>query len=259
MEFSDSLHRYFVDQLAGHARADNAAGPGFVLAAADLQLRQLEKLAEHGSPEVGVLTASYAEFTGWLLQDSGDNVGALRHTDQAVELAEVFGDSSLTAYNLMRKSNILTSLHEWQRARSVAQKAVVLAERDAPDLLPVCLRQHALAQSYLRDEREAKEALQRALDLTKPAVRDSTNPSAYCTTSYVQMEAALCLLAVGNPVRSPRRVPGRWRPGQRNWCVTSRCVWPGWLLPGASFGRSRRPVSPRSTLCSVSRLRRLLV
>ena len=129
MEFSDSLHRYFVDQLAGHARADNAAGPGFVLAAADLQLRQLEKLAEHGSPEVGVLTASYAEFTGWLLQDSGDNVGALRPTDQAVELAEVFGDSSLTAYNLMRKSNILTSLHEWQRARSVAQKAVVLAER----------------------------------------------------------------------------------------------------------------------------------
>ena len=60
----------------------------------------------------------------------------------------------------------------------------------------MCPRQHALAQSYLRDEREAKEALQRALDLTKPAVRDSTNPSAYCTTSYVQMEAALCLLAV---------------------------------------------------------------
>jgi tetratricopeptide (TPR) repeat protein len=199
VEFSDSLHRYFIDQLAGHARADNAAGPGFVLAAADLQLRQLEKLAEHGSPEVGVLTARYAEFTGWLLQDSGDNVGALRHTDQAVELAEVFGDSSLTAYNLMRKSNILTSLHEWQRARSVAQKAVVLAERDAPDLLPVCLRQYALAQSYLRDEREAKEALQRALDLTKPAVGDSTNPSAYCTTSYVQMEAALCLLTLGNP------------------------------------------------------------
>ncbi len=104
MEFSDSLHRYFVDQLAGHARADNAAGPGFVLAAADLQLRQLEKLAEHGSPEVGVLTARYAEFTDWLLQDSGDNVGALRPTDQAVELAEVFGDNSLTAYNLMRKA-----------------------------------------------------------------------------------------------------------------------------------------------------------
>jgi len=81
----------------------------------------------------------------------------------------------------MRKSNILTSLREWQRARSVAQKAVVLA------------------QSYLRDEREAKEALQRAADLTKPAVSDSTKPSAYCTTSYVQMEAALCLLALSNP------------------------------------------------------------
>jgi hypothetical protein len=76
VELSDSLLRYFADQLAGHARADNAAGPGFVLAAADLQLRQLEELAEHGSPEIGVLAARYAEFTGWLLQDSGDDVGA---------------------------------------------------------------------------------------------------------------------------------------------------------------------------------------
>jgi tetratricopeptide (TPR) repeat protein len=208
VELSDSLLRYFVDQLAGHARADNAAGPGFVLAAADLQLRQLDELVEHGSPEVGVLTARYAEFTGWLLQDSGDDVGALRRTDRAVELAEVFGDSSLTAYNLMRKSNVLTSLRERQRARSVAQKAVMLAERDAPDLLPVCLRQYALAQSYLRDERETKQALQRALDLTRPAVGDSTNPSAYCTTSYVQMEAALCLLALGNPAAAAAACAG---------------------------------------------------
>lgn len=202
VELSDSLLRYFVDQLAGHARADNAAGPGFVLPTADLQLRQLEELAEHGSPEIGVLAAKYAEFIGWLLRDSGDDVGALRHTDRAVELAEVFGDSPLTAYNLMRKSNVLASLRERQRARSVAQKAVMLAERDAPDLLPVCLRQYALAQSYLRDEREAKQALQRALDLTMPAVGDSTNPSAYCTTSYVHMEAALCLLTLGNPAEA---------------------------------------------------------
>ena len=62
-----------------------------------------------------------------------------------------------------------------------------------------CIRQYALAQSYLRDKREAKRALQRALDLTKPSVGDSTNLSAYCTTSYVEMEAALCLLALGNP------------------------------------------------------------
>ena len=191
---------YFVDQLAGHARGDNAAGPGFVIAAADLQRRQLEELAEREAPEVGMLTARYAEFTGWLLQDSGDDVGALRHTDRAVELAEACGDRSLTAYNLMRsKSNVLTSLRDWQRARLVAHKAVMLAERDAPDLLPVFLRQYALAQSYLRDEREAKSALHRALGLTKPVVGDSINPSAYCTTSYAQMEAALCLLALGNP------------------------------------------------------------
>jgi tetratricopeptide (TPR) repeat protein len=198
-EISDSLLRYFVDQLAGHAQADNIAGPSFVLTTADVQLRQLGQLVEYGAPEVGVITARYAEFIGWLLQDSGDNNAALRHTDRSVELAETFGSSSLTAYNLMRKSNVLTSLREWQRARAVAWKALTLAEREAPDVLSVCLRQYALAQSYLRDEREAKLALQRALELAKPTVGDSTHFSAYCTTSYVEMEAALCLLALGNP------------------------------------------------------------
>jgi len=231
VEISDALLRYFFDQLAGHAHADNLAGPGFVLPAADLQLRQLEELAQHGVPEVGVLAARYAEFTGWLLQDSGDDLGALRHTDRAVELAEASSDAPLTAYNLMRKSSVLTSLREWQRARSVAQKAVALAEQVAPGLLPVCLRQYALTQSYLRDEREAKPALQRALDLTKPTVGDSADLSAYCTTSYVQMEAALCLLALGNPAAAAAA------------CVEALEYWPAELVRDESLCLTRLAVA----------------
>lgn len=75
----------------------------------------------------------------------------------------------------------------------------MLAEGETPGLLPVCLRQYALTQSYLGDERKAKPALQRALDLTTPTAGADDDLSPYCTTSYVQMEAALCLLALGNP------------------------------------------------------------
>lgn len=231
VDISDALLRYFVQQLAGHVQADNLAGPSFVLATADLQLRQLEELAQHGAPEVGVLAARYAEFTGWLLQDSGDDLGALRHTDRAVELAEASGDASLAAYNLMRKSSVLTSLREWQRARSVAQKAVTLAERVAPGLLPVCLRQYALAQSCLRDEREAKPALQRALDLTAPTVGAQADLSAYCTTSYVQMEAALCLLTLGNPAAAATA------------CVEGLEHWPAELVRDESLCLTRLAVA----------------
>ncbi|MCA1672419.1 MAG: hypothetical protein LC799_09520 [Actinobacteria bacterium] len=185
----------------------------------------------HGAPEVGLLAARYAEFTGWLLQDSGDDLGALRHTDRAVELAEASGDASLAAYNLMRKSSVLTSLREWQRARSVAQKAVTLAERVAPGLLPVCLRQYALTQSCLRDEREAKPALQRALDLTAPTVGAQADLSAYCTTSYVQMEAALCLLTLGNPAAAATA------------CVEALEHWPAELVRDESLCLTRLAVA----------------
>lgn len=198
-EVSDALLTYFVDQLSIHARADNATGPSFVLTTTDLQSQQLEILANCGPKEVRLLAARYAEFLGWLLQDSGDNIKALRHTDRAVELAEANGDVALTAYDLMRKSSILTSLREFERAKFIAWKAVALAEREAPSLLPVCLRQYALAQSYLRDEHAAKTSLQRALELSQPTVAASNGLSPYCTTSYVHMEAALCLLALGDP------------------------------------------------------------
>jgi hypothetical protein len=59
-EISDSMLRYFIHQLAEHSRADNIAWTEFRIAAADVQLRQLEQVVEHGAPEVGAITARYA-------------------------------------------------------------------------------------------------------------------------------------------------------------------------------------------------------
>ena len=112
-----------------------------------------------------------------------------------------------------------------------AQKAVTLAERVAPGLLPVCLRQYALTQSYLRDEREAKPALQRALDLTAPTVGAQADLSAYCTTSYVQMEAALCLLTLGNPAAAATT------------CVEALAHWPAELVRDESLCLTRLAVA----------------
>lgn len=190
---------YFARQRDEHARLDNLAGPRFVLATASTQLRQIEKLAENGAPEVARLAARYAEFTGWLHQDAGELTEAMRLTNQAVDLAEACGDEELTTYNLMRKANVLTATGNRQAAASTARRALTAATDRFPSLIPVCLRQQALAAARLGDVTTSREAIDRALALADRNVTTGRRYSAYCTTSYVRMEAALCLLSLREP------------------------------------------------------------
>ncbi|MGH8951613.1 MAG: hypothetical protein ACRDX9_09325 [Acidimicrobiia bacterium] len=209
---------YFIEQLGQHARMDNVSGPAFVIATSCLQLKQLEKLASgDGDGEVLRMASRFAEFNGWLLQDSGQNGHALRVTERAIDLAEALGDSELTTYNLMRKSNILTAMHDMtSNPVVIARKAVDLAKRDAPDLLPVCLRQQALTDSGLGDEKATKIALDNALNIAASSkVNENNSLASYCTTSYIQMEAALCLLALRRPaeaVKACEDALGDWPP-----------------------------------------------
>lgn len=86
-----------------------------------------------------------------------------------------------------------------QLAGTTAQKALADATERFPHLVPVCLRQRALAAARLRDEHGARDSIERALRLTRASVDSSDTLSPYCTTSYVQMEAALCLLFLRQP------------------------------------------------------------
>ena len=113
-ELSPEVSAYFVGQLAEHVRMDNLTGPAFVVDTVVGQLAQVHALP---GAEAQRIAARYAEFTGWLLHDSGETTKALRYTDQAVDLAEAAGDDHLSIYNLMRKSNVLSSLGEHQRRR----------------------------------------------------------------------------------------------------------------------------------------------
>ena len=87
------------------------------------QVHQLRQIAEHGPVEAVELAARFPEYAGWLHQDSGDLDRALRYTDEAVDLADRAGNAGLTAYNMMRKSNVLTARGEQQRAKTTAQRA----------------------------------------------------------------------------------------------------------------------------------------
>ncbi len=199
LQLSDDTLSYFRVQFAEHVRMDNLVGPGLVIDVVLVQYQQLRTLAEQRSVETFQLAANFAELAGWLHQDSGDLSLALKYTDESVDFAEAAGQVDLLAYVLMRKSNILSAVGDHQRAILTAQRALTVAERSAPHLAAVCLRQVALAHAYLGHEMAARAALDRALELATPTVESDNELSPYCTTSYVHMEGALCFLVLGQP------------------------------------------------------------
>ena len=148
LRLSDNTLNYFRGQFVEHVRMDNLVGPGLVIDTVSIQYRQLRVLVERGPAETMQLAARFAELTGWLHQDSGDSSSALKYTDESVDLAEAAGDVSLVAYTTMRKSNVLSAAGDHHRASLTARRALTLAEKNAPHLMAVCLRQAALTHAY---------------------------------------------------------------------------------------------------------------
>lgn len=226
-ETPPAVLEYFCEQLREHSRLDNLAGPSYVLATARSQLHQLEQLAETGSGEVARLVARYAEFVGWLLQDSGDPQCALESTNRAIDYAGLAGDPELATYCTMRKSNILTDLGQHQLAASTARFALSSATDLSPTLAPVCLRQLALAAASLADEAGCRHAIEQAL-----SVNDAhTILSPYCTTAYLWMEASLCLLTLGQPAAADQA------------CAAALAEWPQSLVRDRTLCLARRAVA----------------
>jgi tetratricopeptide (TPR) repeat protein len=228
---SAAVVEYFEQQLVAHARLDNLVGPNYVLDTALGQLQQVEHLAAGGAPKLSELGSRYAEFTGWLHQDLGNNAEALRLTNRAVDLAEVAGDCARATYNRMRKANVLMAAGDLHPAAATAQRSVAEASERFPHLLPVCLRQEALTSARLGDEHAARAAIERAVGLTQATVDASDSDSPYCTTSYVQMEAALCLLHLRQPAAAEEA------------CTQALADWPDELVRDRVLCLARRGVA----------------
>ncbi|MFD0901678.1 helix-turn-helix domain-containing protein [Actinomadura sediminis] len=97
------------------------AGPGAVLPAVITQTHVLRDLAARAPArtrdELLVLAARFAEFAGWMAQESGDDEAALWWTAKAVETAAAGGDRDLAAYALVRRA--LVALYRDDAARTV--------------------------------------------------------------------------------------------------------------------------------------------
>ncbi|MER8046256.1 helix-turn-helix transcriptional regulator [Streptomyces sp. NPDC094032] len=96
--------------FAEFRRLGQSAPAALVLPGLAAQARALPSLARTSGARTArglyVLASRYAEFTGWMAQESGDDRSALEWTDAAVRLAEAAGDRDLAAYALVRRGLI---------------------------------------------------------------------------------------------------------------------------------------------------------
>ncbi|HEY6795139.1 MAG TPA: hypothetical protein VI248_10705 [Kineosporiaceae bacterium] len=196
---------YYEILFGEHVRADNLMGPRPAL---EIVSRQMEILAsavrqarDIERPPLVRLACRYEEFLGWLNQDAGYLDQAMIHTDRARDLATEIDDPRLTAYLLMRKSNVASDASDPSLALSLAKAALRAAPGMIGSMRAVVLRQQAHALAGLGKDAECADVILEALDAVAgdrvELGEDSLAP--YCTSSYVSMEAATCWLRLGMP------------------------------------------------------------
>ncbi|MDN3351699.1 helix-turn-helix domain-containing protein [Actinomadura sp. DC4] len=180
------------------------ASPGVVLPPVIAQTHVLRSLAARAPTgvrdELLVLAARFAEYAGWMAQESGDDAGALWWTAQAVAMAEAGQDRDLAVYALIRRALVTLYRDDATQTIELAREAQVrpgvprrirglAAQREAQG--------HALGGDYdacLRSLDRARELLSSAEDAPGVSALGPTN-----LTDPVSMVTGWCLYELGRP------------------------------------------------------------
>jgi hypothetical protein len=185
-----------------YRKLGQAAGPGLLLPALIAQTHALQELSRSAGPhtrqELLRLGSRYGEYIGWLVQETGDEQGALWWTRRAVALAGEGGDPHLAAYGLVRRA--LVALY-----RADAEQTIELARRAQSGRLPSRIRGlaaqreaqgHALAGDHdtcMRRLDQARALLAHHTDSDAPVI-GTTN-----LTDPAEMVRGWCLYDLGRP------------------------------------------------------------
>jgi tetratricopeptide (TPR) repeat protein len=187
------------------AAFDNANGPTQLIETASRYATQLTDdlaIAKSGMWAALAHTAArYSEFVGWLHQDAGDTTSGAHWTEQALSLAHACGDSGLVAYALMRRSNQAAEQSETGMALGLAEAALGTGGASTARIRALGYRQKAAGLALAQDRVGCAEALSRAREAI--AADPQWNPlTGYCTLHYLDAEAAVCHLRLGQVDRA---------------------------------------------------------
>jgi hypothetical protein len=186
-----------------YRRLGQAGASSQLLPALVAQIRTIQELSKEAGPHTRqallVLASRYAEYMGWLVQESGNEQAALRWTRHAVVLAAAGGDRHLAAYGLVRHA--LVTLYREDASRTI-QLAREAQSGGAPTRIQGLAAQreaqgHALAGEY--------DACMRALERSRVLL---VRPSPDAATPIIgpsnlpdpaEMIRGWCLYDLGRP------------------------------------------------------------
>jgi hypothetical protein len=198
----------FRAQLDHYRKLGQTTDPAILVSVLAGQLTVIQKIAAHtgqrASQPLLVIASRYAEYTGWLVQETGTDFGALRWTRQAIDLANAAGDSDFAAYGLVRHA--LMTLY-----RGDAAQTTQLAERAQASTLPPRIRGLAAAReaqghAISADYGSTMRALDRASALLGAATPDASQPviGTANLADPAEMIRGWCLYDLGRPCDAAR-------------------------------------------------------
>jgi transcriptional regulator with XRE-family HTH domain len=146
------------------------------------------------------LAGRFAEFTGWMAQESGDEAASLWWTRHAVQLAGEAGDRDLATYALVRRAELAMFRHDALTVVNLARRA---QDRPAsPRVHSLAAQREAQGHALAGDDAACWRALDRARELMQGAPADpGTEPvlGTATTTDPLAFATAWCLFELGNP------------------------------------------------------------
>lgn len=179
-----AVFRGFFEQyrVCGHQ-----ASPALVLPVLVEQTRVLQILATHAA-DAGMaealllLAARYAEYTGWMTQEAGQDRTAMWWTDLAVRFARAARDSDLAQYALVRGADIALYQDDARQTVELAQ-AAQSDPATSPRILSLAAQREAQGCALAGDPEACLAALDRAAEFAGQAADSDPASGPFGTTS----------------------------------------------------------------------------
>ena len=201
MHTESALADSLLATLELYSNTDNLAGPQSLVNIAPEQLRFIEDLLSNARDkdrkQLLRVGARYAEFAGWIYQDTGSLNSAMQMSSIALDFAQEADDEMLISYILMRRSNIATDAKRPELALTLVDAALRKAGSLPPRYRAVALRQRAHVFAQLGRPDDCASTLELAFKFAERSVDSDKDLAQYCTLEYVEMEAAHCWVELG--------------------------------------------------------------
>ncbi|MER6826893.1 helix-turn-helix domain-containing protein [Streptosporangium sp. NPDC000563] len=186
-----------------YRRLGQLVEPGLLLPALIAQTHSLREYAEQADPRTRrallLLDSRYAEYVGWLVQETGDEQAALWWTRHAVEMAAVGGDHDFAAYGMARHALVTLYRNDAGQTIELAQRAQ--SNTVLPRIQGIAAMHEAQGHALAGNRTACMAVLDRARTLLDCPTTDEDTPvlGSANLPDPVTMITGWCLYDLGQP------------------------------------------------------------